>query len=98
MAGGSATQKFKISASATSARVCSRPRKSIAASRTDRLPLAGIALAFVRSRFFTASTIIGATTTAQLDELAQWFDAALPPQVLSDLEAVNGTTPSPAAQ
>jgi aryl-alcohol dehydrogenase (NADP+) len=27
-----------------------------------RLPLAGIALAFARSRFFTASTIIGATT------------------------------------
>jgi aryl-alcohol dehydrogenase-like predicted oxidoreductase len=63
-----------------------------------RLPLAGIALAFARSRFFTASTIIGVTTPAQLDELAQWFDAALPPQVLSDLEAVNGATPSPAAQ
>jgi aryl-alcohol dehydrogenase-like predicted oxidoreductase len=63
-----------------------------------RLPLAGIALAFVRSRFFTASTIIGATTSAQLDELAHWFDAALPPQVLSDLEAANGATPSPAAQ
>ena len=63
-----------------------------------RLPLAGVALAFARSRFFTASTIIGATSTAQFDELAPWFDAALPPQVLSDLEAVNGVTPSPAAQ
>ncbi|MGH8673061.1 MAG: aldo/keto reductase [Burkholderiales bacterium] len=63
-----------------------------------RLPLAGVALAFARSRFFTASTIIGATTTAQLDELVPWFDAALSPEVLSDLEGVNGVTPSPAAQ
>ena len=63
-----------------------------------RAPLAGIALAFARGRFFTASTIIGATTTAQLDELAPWFDATLSPEVLADLEAVNGVTPSPAAQ
>ena len=63
-----------------------------------RLPLAGIALAFARSRFFTASTIIGATTVPQLDELAPWFEAALSPEVLAEIEAVNGVTPSPAAQ
>ena len=62
------------------------------------LPLAGVALAFARGRFFTASTIIGATTIAQLDELAPWFEATLQPSVLGDLEAVNGVTPSPAAQ
>ena len=63
-----------------------------------RMPLAGISLAFVRGRFFTASTIIGATTIAQLEELAPWFEATLPPQLLADLEAVNGAMPSPAAQ
>ena len=63
-----------------------------------RLPLAGVALAFARSRFFTASTIIGATSTAQFDELAPWFEAALSPEVVSALEGVNGVTPSPAAQ
>jgi aryl-alcohol dehydrogenase-like predicted oxidoreductase len=63
-----------------------------------RLPLAGVALAFARGRFFTASTILGATSVAQLDELAPWFAAPLSPEVLADLEAVNGALPSPAAQ
>ena len=81
-----------------------RPRVLAAAEEYRRiadkhaLPLAGIALAFARSRFFTASTIIGATTIAQLDDLAPWFEATLQPEVLADLEAVNGATPSPAAQ
>ena len=81
-----------------------RPRVLAAAeeyrriAEKHRLPLAGIALAFARNRFFTAATIIGATTIAQLEELAPWFEATLPPEVLADLEAVNGVTPSPAAQ
>lgn len=40
-----------------------------------RLPLTGIALAFARSRFFVASTIIGATSIAQLDELGKHFES-----------------------
>ena len=81
-----------------------RPRVLAAAEEYRRiadkhgLPLAGVALAFARGRFFTASTIIGATTIAQLDDLAPWFEATLAPDVLADLEAVNGVTPSPAAQ
>jgi aryl-alcohol dehydrogenase (NADP+) len=79
-----------------------RPRVLAAAEEYRRvadkhgLPLPGVALAFARSRFFTASTIIGATTIAQLDDLAPWFEATLQPEVLADLEAVNGATPSPA--
>ncbi len=63
-----------------------------------RLPLAGIALAFVRSRFFVASTIIGATSIAQLDEQAKFFDFALSKELQADLEAVNAVYPSPCAQ
>jgi aryl-alcohol dehydrogenase-like predicted oxidoreductase len=62
------------------------------------LPLTALALAFVHGRFFVASTILGATTVAQLEEQAKYFDLALAPGVLADIEAVNAAFPSPAAQ
>ena len=55
-------------------------------------------LGLVKSRFFTGSTIIGATSMAQLDELARYFETRLSPELLADVEAVNRTYPSPAAQ
>jgi aryl-alcohol dehydrogenase-like predicted oxidoreductase len=81
-----------------------RPRALAAADEYRKvaakhgITLAAIALAFAKSRFFTASTIIGATSTGQLDELKKYFDLVLPPAVLSDLEAVNSVYPSPSAQ
>jgi aryl-alcohol dehydrogenase-like predicted oxidoreductase len=81
-----------------------RPRVLAAAEAycnlADRhgLPLAGIALAFVKSRFFTASTIIGASSIEQLEELRKYFDLVLPPEVLSDLATINAVYPSPCAQ
>jgi len=63
-----------------------------------RLPLAGIALAFTKSKFFTASTIIGATSLRQLDELSGYFDLVLPPEVVSGIEQINAVYPSPCAQ
>ena len=81
-----------------------RPRTLAAAAEYQklaerhRLPLAGIALAFARSRFFTASTIVGATSTRQLEELSGYFDFALPPEVLSGIEEINNLYPSPCAQ
>ena len=62
------------------------------------LPPAAIALGFVMSRFFTASTIIGATSVAQLDDLARHFDTRPPPALLADLDEVSRTYPSPSAQ
>jgi aryl-alcohol dehydrogenase-like predicted oxidoreductase len=81
-----------------------RPRALAAAAEYQRvaekhgLPLAGIALAFAKRRFFTASTLIGATSRAQLDELSRYFDLALAPELLADLEEVNKIYPSPCAQ
>ncbi|HLX81687.1 MAG TPA: aldo/keto reductase [Burkholderiales bacterium] len=81
-----------------------RPRVLAAAAeyrklaQKHRLPLAGVALAFTRSRFFTASTIIGATSIAQLEELSGFFDMNLPQEVQADIEAVNAIYPSPCAQ
>jgi aryl-alcohol dehydrogenase-like predicted oxidoreductase len=63
-----------------------------------RVPLAGIALAFAMGRFFTASTIIGATSVQQLEELSKYFDLALSPEILSGIEEINSLHPSPCAQ
>src|SRR5262245_2275058 len=81
-----------------------RPRVLDAAAEYQKLaakhgiPLAGIALAFAMGRFFTASTIIGATSVAQLKELSGFFDLKLQKAVLDDIEAVNALYPSPCAQ
>ena len=81
-----------------------RPRALLAAAEYQKLaqkhgmPLAGIALAFTRNRFFTASTIIGATSLQQLDELSGYFDLALAPEVVSGIEQINTIYPSPSAQ
>ena len=81
-----------------------RPRSLAAAAEYQKLadkcgiPLAGIALAFAKNRFFTASTIIGATSIGQLDELHGYVDLSLPPEVLSGIEEINTLYPSPCAQ
>ena len=62
------------------------------------IPLAGMALAFVRGRFFTASTIVGATSVAQLEESLAQFDLQLAPEVLAEIETVNQTYTSPSGQ
>lgn len=81
-----------------------RPRAIEAATQYRRLaqkhglPLAGMALAFAKNRFFTASTIIGATSIKQLDELAGFFALNLSKELQEQIEAINAIYPSPAAQ
>jgi aryl-alcohol dehydrogenase-like predicted oxidoreductase len=81
-----------------------RPRVLSAAAEYQKLadkhglPLAGIALAFAMGRFFTASTIIGATSVQQLDELSGFFELSLSKEIREDIEAINAIYPSPSAQ
>jgi aryl-alcohol dehydrogenase-like predicted oxidoreductase len=63
-----------------------------------RVPLAGIALAFVVKRFFVASTIIGATSIKQLDQLSGFFDLKLSKEIENEIETINSAYPSPCAQ
>jgi aryl-alcohol dehydrogenase (NADP+) len=79
-------------------RVLEAAREYCKVAERHGLPLTGIALAYVRSRFFVASTIIGATSIAQLEELAKFFALELPGAVIADLEVVNAVYPSPSAQ
>jgi aryl-alcohol dehydrogenase-like predicted oxidoreductase len=60
------------------------------------LSAAALAVAFVRSRWFCASTIIGATTLAQLRENVDTECLSLDDAVLADIDAVHLRYPNPA--
>lgn len=60
------------------------------------LTLTQLALAFVRSRWFTTSTIIGATSLEQLKENLGTVDVALSDDVLNQIEQVHQQYPNPA--
>nr|WP_298924045.1 aldo/keto reductase [uncultured Allomuricauda sp.] len=60
------------------------------------LSLAQMALAFVNSRPFVTSNIIGATTMEQLKENIGSIDVELSDEVLSGIEAIHNEIPNPA--
>ena len=60
------------------------------------LPLGALALGFVRSRFFTASTLLGARTLEQLKEDIMHAQAVLSPEALAAIEEIHLRSPSPA--
>jgi aryl-alcohol dehydrogenase-like predicted oxidoreductase len=57
---------------------------------------AQLAIAFVRSRWFVASTIIGATTLEQLKENIESVNIVLTKEILAEIDAVSDRYPSPA--
>lgn len=57
---------------------------------------AKLALAFVRSRWFVKSTIIGATTRAQLEENLASLELQLDDAVLTRIDAIHDRYPNPA--
>lgn len=65
-------------------------------ARANNLTPAQLALAFATSRFFTASTIIGATNLEQLEENISSAEVNLSPEVLEKIEAIHNSNPNPA--
>jgi aryl-alcohol dehydrogenase-like predicted oxidoreductase len=55
-----------------------------------------LALAFVRSRWFVTSTIIGATTRAQLEENLSSLEVTLEPSIWQAIDEIHARSPSPA--
>ena len=51
---------------------------------------------WVRSRFFTTSTILGATSVAQLEENLRSLEVELSPELLAQIDAIHARYPSPA--
>ena len=60
------------------------------------VPLGALALAFVRSRFFTASTLVGARTLDQLKENLENAKLVLTPEMLAAIDAIHVRSPNPA--
>ncbi|HHJ14258.1 MAG TPA: aldo/keto reductase, partial [Gammaproteobacteria bacterium] len=68
----------------------------VALARRQGLDPARMALAWVNSRPFLTSTIIGATTMDQLRSNIASIDLQLPPEVLDEIEAIHEAHPNPA--
>jgi aryl-alcohol dehydrogenase-like predicted oxidoreductase len=65
-------------------------------AQEQQITPAQLALAWVRSRWYIASTIIGATTSAQLTENLASQDITLSPELETAIEAIHRKSPSPA--
>lgn len=65
-------------------------------ARKYNITPAQLALSFVRSRWFVASTIIGATSLAQLQENLSSLEVELTPEILQEIDAVHTRYPNPA--
>lgn len=59
------------------------------------LSLAQLSLAFIRQQFFVTSTIIGATTIAQLKENIDSANVVLSDEIMQQIEAVHVQQPNP---
>ncbi len=68
--------------------------KYVEVAKKHALDPAQMAIAFVCSRGFTASTIIGATTMAQLKTCIDAGEIQLRPELIADIEAINRELPS----
>ena len=65
-------------------------------AQANDLPLAQMALAFVHSRPFVTSTIIGATSIRQLKENIASIAVTLSPDLIKGIEAIHREIPNPA--
>lgn len=65
-------------------------------AEANNLTLTQMAMAFVKQQDFVTSTIIGATTLAQLKEDIDAFDTVLSPDILSKIEDIQELIPNPA--
>ena len=65
-------------------------------AQTNGLSLAQMALAFVNSRPFVISTIIGATSIRQLEENIGSIDVDLSDDIIQQIEGIHNSIPNPA--
>jgi len=70
-------------------------KEYIALARQHRLDVVQLAIAFVLSRPFTTSVIVGATSTEQLALAISAKDVVLSPEALAQIEAIHRRYPRP---
>ncbi len=79
----------------TNERAVAATRAYVAIAKENGLDPSQMALAYVNSRPFVTSNIIGATSMAQLVADIASIDVTLPEQALQAIEAVHGQNPNP---
>lgn len=65
-------------------------------AQENGLTLTQMALAYVNQQQFVTSTIIGATTIAQLEENITAFNTVLSPEIIAEIEKIQELIPNPA--
>ncbi|MEZ4853071.1 NADP(H)-dependent aldo-keto reductase [Flavobacterium sp.] len=65
-------------------------------AKANGLTLTQMAIAFVKHQKFVSSTIIGATTLAQLQENIAAFTVSLQPEIIAEIEKIQELIPNPA--
>jgi aryl-alcohol dehydrogenase-like predicted oxidoreductase len=68
----------------------------VALAQRYHLSPATLAIAFARSRWFVASTIIGGTTLEHLKENLDSLKVELSPEILAEIDAIHARYPNPA--
>lgn len=79
----------------TSEKAAAITRRYVEVAREHGLDPAQMALAYVNSRPFVTSNIIGATTFKQLQTNIESANVILPDTVMTAIEAIHGDTPNP---
>ncbi|MGI0491404.1 aldo/keto reductase [Alkalinema pantanalense CENA528] len=77
-------------------RVTAAVAEYVEIAKRHNLSPAQLAIAFVRSRWFVSSTIIGATTLAQLQENIDSINVHLDDAILAEIDAIHDKIPNPA--
>lgn len=93
---GSRLARFPQYGRYTKPRAVAATERYVAIAREAGLPPEQLALAYVNSRPFLASTIIGATNLAQLRSNLASTGITLSPELLEAIEAVHDENPNPA--
>lgn len=68
----------------------------VALAQAHQLDPSQMALAYVRQQPFVASTLLGATTLAQLEQNIESYEVTLSEEVLAGIEAIHRRFPNPA--
>lgn len=88
--------QFKMMARYNGANSYEATKRYMEVAERHGLSLAQMALAFVTSRAFVTSTIIGATSMAQLEENIGSAELVLSAEVLREIEKIHENMPNPA--
>lgn len=92
---GTAERQKKMAQRFVNARTIETTRRLLPIAEKLGVTLATLCLAWSQQHDFVASTIVGATSVAQLEESLPASDLVLPPEILVEIDAIDVEIPNP---